>query len=153
MSWYVCMSYGNVSKPFKTYIAIFGKMNIHESQLFLGEQKGTRLLTHTHITIVYYNVANPIQNLPFKDDIYNPCIALLGLPWFTTLLNIRLMYNNFDLAQARPGLSERLPPGSRGPWKPRGPWVLIGSGPPSTSCSRRWRRTGQDGEWDEIWDV
>lgn len=54
-------------------------MNIHESQLFLGEQKGTRLLTHTHTTIVYYNVANPIQNLPFKDDIYNPCIALLGL--------------------------------------------------------------------------
>ena len=64
----------------QTYIAIFGKMNIHESQLFLGEQKGTRLLTHTHITTVYYNVANPIQNLPFKDDIYNPCIALLGLP-------------------------------------------------------------------------
>ena len=30
----------------KTYIPIFGKMNIHESQLFLG--KGARVLTHSH---------------------------------------------------------------------------------------------------------
>jgi hypothetical protein len=74
---YVCMYV--VRQCIKTYIAIFGKMNIHESQLFLGEQKGTRLWSHTPTSIVYYNVANPIQNLPFKDDIYNPCIALLGL--------------------------------------------------------------------------